>query len=256
VLFGGGGGGGGGGTGPGGFIDDPAAMNGVGDIAGQGLVPRVNTVAAMPAGNAPFYTGDGFLAEQSDVGPGELLFDSSGNRLPAPVDAEKPNFVGPDGTNMSPDLTDRGERPVEALRPGDRVVASKALRRVRWIGRSRVTLSGHPERDGVLPVRLVAGALAPGQPHRDLVVSPHHAILVDEALVPAYRLLNGATVRREYGCTAVDYHHIELDSHDLLLAEGVRAESYLDTGNRGLFDQGLSFALLPTPLVAPAIPSC
>ncbi len=31
------------------------------------------------------------------------------------------------------------------------------------------------------------------------------------------------------------YVHVELDRHALLLAEGLAAESYLDTGNRGLF---------------------
>ena len=133
-------------------------------------------------------------------------------------------------------LTDHGERPVEMLRPGDYVLAGNALRKIRWVGRTRVTLSGHPDPDAVLPIRITAGGLAPNQPHRDLLVSPDHAILIDEILIPAYRLLNGATIRRDYDRATVDYHHIELDTHDLLLAEGVRAESYLDTGNRALFD--------------------
>jgi hypothetical protein len=112
---------------------------------------------------------------------------------------------------------------------------------VLWVGRTRVALSGHPDPDAVLPIRITAGALAPGQPHRDLLVSPDHAILVGDILVPAYRLLNGATIRRDYGRSHIDYHHIELDTHDLLLAEGVRAESYLDTGNRALFDREAGF---------------
>ncbi len=36
----------------------------------------------------------------------------------------------------------------------------------------------------------------------------------------------------------VDYVHVELDRHDLLLAEGLPAESYLDTGNRAAFVGG------------------
>jgi hypothetical protein len=32
-----------------------------------------------------------------------------------------------------------------------------------------------------------------------------------------------------------DYVHVELDRHDILLAEGLPAESYLDTGNRAAF---------------------
>ncbi len=33
----------------------------------------------------------------------------------------------------------------------------------------------------------------------------------------------------------VTYYHVELDLHDVLLAEGAAAESYLDTGNRDTF---------------------
>ena len=336
VLF----GSGSGSSGPGGYIDDPSAMNGASDITGQGLVPGVNTVD-LDARRQRCRSTPATASWRNcpSVGPGELLFDSSGNRLPTPVSAGKPDFTGPDGIYNSPDLTDfqpfygtsaaapnaaavaalmlqadpkltpaqvtsfleqsavsldqpadrqgaglvqavgavdlalaaacyvagtriltdRGERPVEALRPGDYVVASTALRRVRWVGRTRFTLSGHTDADAVLPIRIAAGALGSGQPHRDLVVSPDHAVLVDAVLIPAHRLLNGATIRRDCDRAAVDYHHIELDTHDLLLAEGVRAESYLDTGNRARFDHAVSgqaFSLFPTPLVAPAIPAC
>ncbi len=36
----------------------------------------------------------------------------------------------------------------------------------------------------------------------------------------------------------VHYFHVELDRHDILFAEGLPAESYLDTGNRTMFDNG------------------
>jgi hypothetical protein len=34
----------------------------------------------------------------------------------------------------------------------------------------------------------------------------------------------------------VTYHHIELAQHDIVLAEGLAAESFLDTGSRGMFE--------------------
>jgi hypothetical protein len=39
----------------------------------------------------------------------------------------------------------------------------------------------------------------------------------------------------------VEYWHVELDAHDILLAEGLPAESYLDCGNRTAFANGGAF---------------
>jgi hypothetical protein len=88
---------------------------------------------------------------------------------------------------------------------------------------------------------MVAGAFEEGLPRRDLLVSPDHAFLIDGKLIPARMLVNGMTVRDEAGCRSVTYYHVELDAHDVLLAEGLPAESYLDTGNRSIFenDDGL-----------------
>ena len=32
------------------------------------------------------------------------------------------------------------------------------------------------------------------------------------------------------------YYHVELSTHDVILAEGLATESYLDTGNRAAFE--------------------
>jgi hypothetical protein len=72
-------------------------------------------------------------------------------------------------------------------------------------------------------------------PHTDLLLSPDHAVLVDGMLVCIRQLVNGATIRPDPGWTAVDYYHVELDEHAILVAEGLTAESYVDTGNRGFF---------------------
>jgi hypothetical protein len=145
-------------------------------------------------------------------------------------------------------LTAAGPRAVEALRPGDLVatVLSGRLRPVRWIGRRRVLPRGRP---ALCPVRVLAGAFGPGRPGRDLWLSPDHAVFADGALVPIRHLVNGATIRRE-DVDAVTYVHVELAGpdgapvHDVLLAEGLAAESFLDTGNRDSFGSALhpSFA--------------
>jgi hypothetical protein len=132
-------------------------------------------------------------------------------------------------------LTPRGETVVEALAVGDRVVtASGAVRPVVWIGSRRITVAAHPEPAEVNPILIRAGAFAEGAPSRDLRLSPGHAVFVDGVLVPAGRLVNGATIVQEE-VVAVRYFHVELDAHDVILAEGLACESYLDDGNRQIF---------------------
>jgi hypothetical protein len=136
-------------------------------------------------------------------------------------------------------LTATGERPVETLARGDIVltVAGDRLsaQPVRWVGRRRIDLQAHRRPETVAPVRIQRDAFAENMPHAELVVSPDHAIFVDGKLICARQLINGTTIRQDMQCLAIDYYHIELDQHAILLAEGLPAESYLDTGNRGFF---------------------
>ncbi|HVC16289.1 MAG TPA: Hint domain-containing protein, partial [Rhodanobacter sp.] len=72
-------------------------------------------------------------------------------------------------------------------------------------------------------------------PRSDLFLSPDHAVYVDGVLIPIKHLINRTTIARMPIDTIV-YYHIELPSHDILLAEGMPAESWLDTGDRACFD--------------------
>ena len=135
--------------------------------------------------------------------------------------------------------TPDGEVAVEKLRAGKPVTivqdGEQLARQVRWLGHRRIDLTKHPRPETVAPIRIQAGAFADCMPHRDLVVSPDHAIFVDGKLICARQLVNGTTIRQETNWTAVDYYHVELDHHAILLAEGLPAESYIDTGNAGFF---------------------
>jgi hypothetical protein len=132
--------------------------------------------------------------------------------------------------------TDRGEVPVEALRIGDLVhTRASGVGAIKWIGHRRIDCRRHPDQRLVLPVRIGAGAFADGMPCRDLWLSPDHAVAVDGALIPIRLLVNGATIVQETNSRHVHYCHIELERHDILFAEGLPAESYLDTGNRRMF---------------------
>jgi antigen 43 len=136
-------------------------------------------------------------------------------------------------------LAESGEIAVEDIAEADRVVTiqdgRQVLQPVKWVGHRRLDLSGHPRRDTAAPVRIARGALGENRPHRELVVSPDHGLIIDGKLVPAKLLINGMTITQDLEVQSVTYYHIELDRHSILLAEGVTAESYLDTGNRAFF---------------------
>jgi hypothetical protein len=134
--------------------------------------------------------------------------------------------------------TERGEVVVEQLRVGDRVASAfGGTVAVTWLGHRRVDCRRHPKPWDVWPVRVAADAFGPGQPRRDLWLSPDHAVFTDGVLIPIRYLINDATIAQE-PVDAVTYWHVELPIHDVLFAEGLPAESYLDTGNRGAFANG------------------
>jgi len=107
---------------------------------------------------------------------------------------------------------------------------------VRWIGQRHIDVRRYNRPEQVQPILIRADAVDDGVPRRDLRVSPDHAVLIDGVLIPAKLLANGATIKREALCEAVTYYHVELETHDIVLAEALPAESYLDTGNRGMFE--------------------
>ena len=146
--------------------------------------------------------------------------------------------------------TPEGAKPVEDLRAGDMVLtADGATTCVEWLGQQPVeTATTNPAK--VNPIRIRAGALAENVPARDLLVSPDHAIGIDGYLVNASALINGSSITREarMPTDGFTYFHVETGTHELLLAEGCAAESYVDFVGRDGFVNGAERT------EAPAIP--
>ncbi|MCX7384141.1 MAG: Hint domain-containing protein, partial [Alphaproteobacteria bacterium] len=131
-----------------------------------------------------------------------------------------------------------GEVAVETLQIGHHVrSAFGGTVPVVWIGWRRVDCRHHPRPHDVWPIRVRKDAFAPGQPARDLLLSPDHAVHVQNVLIPVRYLVNGTTIRQE-AVAEVTYLHVELPSHDVIYADGLAVESYLDTGNRAAFANG------------------
>jgi len=140
------------------------------------------------------------------------------------------------GTRIS---TDRGEVLVDDLRERDRVhvVLGEDLKSVVWIGHRDIDCRRHPDPCKVWPVRIAAGAFGRNIPRSDLYLSPDHSIYVPHKLIPVKYLINGTTVAQTQR-EKVTYYHVELPDHDVMLAEGLPVESYLDTGDRSDFANG------------------
>jgi autotransporter passenger strand-loop-strand repeat protein len=173
------------------------------------------------------YAGEHFQLAQ-DSGSGTLLT----------LEAGAPCYRA--GTRI---LTERGEVAVEALRVGDlvRTVLAEAAAPIIWIGRREVDCVRHPNPGKVWPVRVVAGAFGPGRPGKELFLSPDHAVYVGQVLIPIRHLINGGTIA-QVPVQRVIYYHIELPQHDVVLAEGLPAESFLD------IKDGSNYANRPGPV--------
>jgi len=150
--------------------------------------------------------------------------------------------------------TENGETPVEALKIGDRVrTASGRFRAVRWIGRRSYSGRFASGNRDVLPVVFRSGSLGTGLPKRDLMVSPLHAMFLENTLIPAVLLVNGVTILQAEAMDEVSYFHVELATHDVLLAEGAPSESFIDDDSRGMFHNAADYhALYPGVARSPA----
>jgi hypothetical protein len=141
--------------------------------------------------------------------------------------------------------TPDGEVEVERLAVGDLVTTLTGPRPVVWLGQRSVDVSRLRDPESGRLVRIRAHAFAMGMPHRDLLVTQEHCLYVDGGLTPARMLVNGRSIVIDRTIGAYTYYHVELAEHGILLAEGLPAESYLDTGNRSNFANSAAPALRP-----------
>lgn len=126
--------------------------------------------------------------------------------------------------------TVRGPVAVEDLVAGDRILThDNGLQPLRWIGRRVV-----PAEENFAPIFIAARTFGD---HDDLLVSPQHRILINDALaellfeeaevlVSAKDLVNGASVRVIEG-GMVEYVHILFDTHEVVFSQGLATESFL-----------------------------
>jgi hypothetical protein len=145
--------------------------------------------------------------------------------------------------------TPEGEVAVESLEAGDEVLtADGSVSTVKWLGSREVDVRmGNPRK--INPICISAGALGEKLPKRDLWVSRDHAIEIDGYLVNAGALVNGSTIYQvaQMPLDGFAYYHVEAEAHELLLAEGCPAESFIQLSKTVSFDNFDKRASRPVP---------
>lgn len=221
-------------------------------------------------GNGDTIVLEGLTVASETYGLGTLsLYDGLGTLLETlaigePAGITSANFhlaSAPAGNTLIEEVTcfARGTRiatatgnvPVEHLHIGDIVQTQHAgPQPIKWIG-TRHYAAPFCNHAKVLPVRITAGALADGVPSRDLLVSPGHAIAIDDHLIHAARLVNGASIVQLAAVDEIEYFHIELQTHEVILAENTPAETFLGEYFRPQFHNAASFQALYPGSAAP-----
>jgi hypothetical protein len=132
------------------------------------------------------------------------------------------------GTKIS---TPSGDRLVQELRIGDEVQTLAGRRTIKWIGYNKFTKEeGRVWQASVMPVRVARFAIDDHTPHCDLYLSPLHCIFLNEALIPVMYLINEVSIEQGMpsDMSAIEYYHIELDTHEVIYAERALVESFID----------------------------
>ncbi len=229
-------------SGNGGVLRDDGNVTPTSVISGFNATDRI-VIAAIPADPKATLTTSGDFATISAGGQTYTLDIVGASTLPLTLGIGTTAGIIDIGVACycagTAILTAEGEVAVETIAPGDLVItADGRAEPVVWIGRRSYAGRFLQRQRHLLPIRIQAGALGRRLPRRDLLVSPNHALLLDGVLVPAGALVDGRRITVEHGCTQVDYVHLELARHDVILAEGAAAETFMDDGSRGLFQVG------------------
>lgn len=133
--------------------------------------------------------------------------------------------------------TPRGERLVEELKVGDRVITrDNGIQEIAWIGHKRVTGQQLVQNPHLTPILIKRGALGQGLPERDMMVSPNHRMLVSsdktqlyfeetEVLAAAKHMI-GAQGIHAVDVMATTYIHFMFERHEVVLSNGAWTESF------------------------------
>jgi len=164
--------------------------------------------------------------------------------------------------------TDEGPRPVEDIQPGMSVLTTDdGPQTVIWAGTRQLKLEESSAAQ-TRPIRIPANALGRGQPASDLVVSPNHRILIRDPMclhlfevrdvfVAAKFLFGHYGISHVPLALPVRLHHLLLDTHAVITANGMKAESLFngDVASTGFADDIVGESAIPETLPRHSAPA-
>ncbi|WP_420870505.1 Hint domain-containing protein [Marivita cryptomonadis] len=171
--------------------------------------------------------GDVDYSNNASLGGGGLVFAGATGNMSSFTVENTGVVCFASGTRI---LTTEGERLIETLRVGDRIITrDNGVQTLRWIGKrdlSKTDLARNPKLHPIhLSPKLTGGDLP-------LIVSPQHGVVFnvdgEETLVRAIHLarLQGGAARVMHGCRKVSYFHIMFEDHQIVFANGAPSESF------------------------------
>ena len=142
--------------------------------------------------------------------------------------------------------TPSGEVSVEDLTIGAVVDTLSGPLPVKWIGRQSFKKHSRSWHWSMAPIRVTRFALSDQFPCRDLYLSPSHSLFIDGFLIPIEMLVNGTSIAPAVmdDRDVIDYFHIELETHEVIFAEGAPADTLLVTRNREHFSNFVEYERL------------
>lgn len=164
------------------------------------------------------------------------FFDADGNAT-GTMEFHNIENVVPCFTPGTAIATPKGERLVEALRAGDRIITrDNGIQEIRWCGERQLHGKELLMRNHLQPILIRAGALGNGLPERDMTVSPKHRVLVandktalyfeEREVLVAAKHLTGLEGVKAATVNTVTYVHFMFDQHEVVLSDGAWTESF------------------------------
>jgi hypothetical protein len=196
-------------------------------------------VTAVGAASIPFLA----LARKSESAQNQGGNNQGGNNQGGNNQGVNNHSCFLKGTKIS---TPSGDRLVQNLRIGDEVQTLAGRKTIKWIGYNKFTKEeGRAWQDSVMPIHVARFAIDDHTPYRDLYLSPLHCVFFNEALIPVMYLINETSIAQgtPSEMSAMEYYHVELDTHEVIYAEGALVESY-DGSNRDNFSNFIQYERL------------